>query len=77
MHVDPPGSDVGAIGVERLPGLSGNFAHLGDHPVLDGDVARVGLSAQAVDDGGVPDQVIVHGCSSSVDVPVVVTVGEK
>src|SRR5215469_18587305 len=60
MVVDKPGRHDPASGVDRPPGGTGQFADLGDLPVLDRDIAAEGRHSGAVDDAAVADQEIIR-----------------
>ena len=60
VHVDPPRRGVGAVRVDGLLGLPIHCADGGDAPVLNGDVAVVGLLAAAIHNSGVLDKGVVH-----------------
>ena len=74
VQVDEARRHDQAAGVDRLVGLAGaDLADLGDHAVLDADVAAEARQAAAVDDHAAADHAIESGHVSSVSPSVSVT----
>ena len=64
VQVHEPRGDVQTFAVQHPVGVGGvQAADLGDHPVLDADVAQEAGIAAAVEDGPAPDQDVelAHG----------------
>jgi hypothetical protein len=61
MDVDKAGRDQMPLRVDFLGGIAGDFAHLGDQAILDGDIAGEAVLAGAIDDGPVANDQIICG----------------
>ena len=64
VHVDEPGGDQRAVGVELASGRPVDVADLGDDPVRDGDVGGADRGTGAVGDRPPADDQIVHGIAT-------------